>query len=319
MCVRLLRGHAQCFMVLLRSAVGVGNFAAVWYVHVCVYSLCEPYAILLSALRSSCDSLCAIDLTSILGAQRQHEPTDLPTYDASVIARHAIVRHMHTQRAPPEILLVTNARQFRLEGPQSERCRMTSTWHVAHETMVAAQASATQLGVTLNSFLLGTLAWMLHEASEQQCFVISQTYLGRTMDELHAVGSYSVPVPMVFDFGEEPSLDSVCRHVQGETQRILALDMIMPSSQIPTVAYELNDVRPIERPAEAKRRPSSIVLVDLFFLVNQYSDGYIAMVLYDEGKCDAAWVDSRVERWMELWQGVRECTFDGHFAMSDQL
>ena len=103
----------------------------------------------------------------------------------------------------------TSASCFRLEGPQSECRSVTSTWHVAHETMAAAQASASQRGVTLNSFLLGTLAWLLHDASEQRCFAISQTYLGRTMDELRAVGSYSVGVPMVFDFTEEASLDAV--------------------------------------------------------------------------------------------------------------
>ena len=107
---------------------------------------------------------------------------------------------------------------------------------------------------------------------------------------------------MVFDLADRPSLGMVCRRVQRETQRVLALDVIVQSTQIPTVAYELNDVRPIKRLAETKRRPTSIVLFDLFFIVNQYSDGYATTVLYDEGKCDAAWVDGCVERWMELWQ-----------------
>ena len=101
----------------------------------------------------------------------------------------------------------------------------------------------------------------------------------------------------------------VCRYVQRETPRIMALDVIVQSTQIPTVGYELNDVRPIERLAETKRRPTWIALFGVFFIVNQHSDGYAAMVLYDEGKCDAAWVDGRVKRWMELWQGVREWTF----------
>jgi len=177
---------------------------------------------------------------------------------------------------------------------------VTSSWHVAHETMAAAQASATQRGVTLNSFLLGTLAWVLHDALEQRCFAISQTYLGRTMDELRAVGSYSVTQPMVFDFAEEPSLDAECRLVQGETQRILALDVIVQSTQMPTAGYELNDLRPIERPAEVTCQPSTITPVDVF-VVNQHSDGYTAMVFYEDGKCDAAWGDGRVEQWMRLW------------------
>ena len=206
--------------------------------------------------------------------------------------------------------------QFRLDGPQLESFRVTSTWHVAHDVITMAHAAATDMGVTLNSFLLGTLAWVLHDVHEQRRFAISQTYIGRTPEELRAVGSYSVSVPMVFDFSEEPSLQAVCRHVQRETPQILALDVIVQSTQVPTVAYELNDARPIKRPAETKRRPTSIVLYDLFFIVNQHSDGYAALVLYDEGKCDAAWVDGCVERWMGSWQGVREWTCDEHFEMS---
>jgi hypothetical protein len=163
------------------------------------------------------------------------------------------------------------------------------------------------MGVTLNAFLLGTLAWLLHAASAQQCFAISQTYLGRTMEELHAVGSYSSTAPMVFDFSEEPSLDMVCRHIQQETQRILALDVIVQSTQLPTVAYELNDIRPMDRPAEVKGQLSSFTLVDLFFTVNQFSDGYAVAVLYDESKMDGAGVNGCVEEWMGIWgQQVEE-------------
>ena len=75
--------------------------------------------------------------THTLEAQRQHKPVGLPTYDASTIAHHAIVRHMHTRGAPPEPVLAIDVRQFRLEGPQSERSSVTSSWHVAHETMAA--------------------------------------------------------------------------------------------------------------------------------------------------------------------------------------
>ena len=225
---------------------------------------------------------------------------------------------MRTQKAPPEPVLAMDVCQFRLDGPQLESCRVTSTWHVAHDVMATAHAVATDMGITLNSFLLGTLAWVLHDVHEQRRFAISQTYLGRTAEELRAVGSYSVSVPMVFDFSGEPSLQAVCRHVQRETPRILALDVIVQTTQIPTVAYELNDVRPIKRLAETKRRPTSIVLSDLFFLVNQHSDGYNVMVLYDEGKCDVAWVDGQVERWMGLWQGVHEYTIDEHIVSGVQ-
>jgi hypothetical protein len=232
------------------------------------------------------------------------------------MANHAILRHMRTQKAPPEPVLAMDVRQFRLDGPQLESFRVASTWHAAHDVMATAHAVAIDMGITLNSFLLGTLAWVLHDVHEQRRFAISQTYLGRTAEELRAVGSYSVVAPMVFDFSEGPSLQAVCRHVQRETLQILALDVIVQSTQIPTVAYELNDLRPMKRLAEIKRRPTSIVLFDLFFIVNQHLDGYAATVLYDEGKRDAPWVDGCVERWMVLWQGVREWTFDEQFEMS---
>ena len=115
------------------------------------------------------------------------------------MANHAILRHMRTQKAPPEPVLAMDVCQFRLDGPQLESFRVTSTWHVAHDVMATAHAVATDMGITLNSFLLGTLAWVLHDAHDQRCFAISQTYLGRTAEELRAVGSYSVAAPMVLN------------------------------------------------------------------------------------------------------------------------
>lgn len=252
------------------------------------------------------------DLVSILEAQRRQKPANMPTYNESTFAHHAIMRHMQTRGTPPEPMLATGACQLRLqllEALESESCYMSSIWHIAHEAMAMTQASATQMGITLNSLLLGTLAWVLHDVSEQQCFAISQTYLGRTVEELRAVGSYSVSVPMVFDFSAEPSLQAVCGRVQRQTQQVLARDVIVQSTQRTTVAYELNDVRPIKRPVEAKHQLSAFVghtfnFVDLFFYVNQHSDGYVVSVLYDKGTFDAAWVDECVENWMGWWHGM---------------
>jgi len=67
------------------------------------------------------------------------------------------------------------------------------------------------------------------------------------------------------------------------------------------IAYELNDVRPMPRPAEARRQTSLFSLVDLFFLVNQHADGFTAMVLFDEGRHEAGGVEACVESWMGMW------------------
>ena len=247
-------------------------------------------------------------LTSVLEAQRRAQPADLPPHDASAIARHAIVHHMHMLSAPLEPALALDACQLRLpfaelDGRRSDTaaCHVLNI-HVAQQTIATAQASARRMGVTLNSFLLGTLAWLLHELSEQQCLAISQTYLGREMEQLQAVGSYSASVPMVFNFSDSPTLSMVCRHVQKETQRILAFDAIMQSVQSVAVAYELNDVRPMERPTEYKQLPYPFLLLDLFFTVNQFSDGFSVMALYDNGKCDAASVDDCAQRWINIWE-----------------
>ena len=86
---------------------------------------------------------------------------------------------------------------------------------------------------------------------------------------------------------------------------MLAIDTPVPSSQAPTVSWEMNDVRPISKPArpapgEARGRP--LKLVDLFFMVNQYADGFDAVLLYDAGKYEPAGLERLVDAWMESWE-----------------
>ena len=81
---------------------------------------------------------------------------------------------------------------------------------------------------------------------------------------------------------------------------MLALDVIVQTTQHVTVSYELNNLSALQRPAELKALPSVFAPVDLFFIINEYLDGFAAVVLYDEGKYDATGLEDCVEGWMGL-------------------
>ena len=167
---------------------------------------------------------------------------------------------------------------------------------------MAAQAAASRMGVSLNAFFFGTLAHQLHEYAGQARFAVLQSFYGRSLEELHAVCSFSSFHPMLFDLSDAPGLASLCKHVMRETQRVMALEVILPSRQPCTLAWELNDLRPLKRSPEEKRRALPYVLVDLFFMVNQYTDGFDVYVAYNAGKYEAAPLEAFIERWMATWE-----------------
>ena len=247
-------------------------------------------------------------LTSILEAQLSNHPVPR-AHDASVLARNAIARYVTTQSLPREPALPSHATlrlpfARPLAEQEADQRSASSSWHVADVTIVAAQSSARRLSVTLNAFLLGTLAWTLRSVSGQQHFPIWQTYLGRGMEELHTVGSFSTTVPMTFDICDGVGLDAVCHHVQAETQRMLAREVFVQTAQRATVAYELNDLRPLPRPVEQKQKAIKISLVDLFFIVNQFADGYDAVLLYDASKYDVSGAEVCMKSWMSAWMSL---------------
>ena len=248
-------------------------------------------------------------LITILEAQRRAQPADLPTYDASDTARHAIMRYLRAQSARLHVELASASGLWKVRLPFAKAggqdlkvSSVASIWHIAQETITREQAFAASIGVTLNALFLAKLALMIHKVSMQQQFTISQTYLGRRMDEMLAVGSYSVGVPLEFNFSDKPDLRAVCHHVHRETQRMLAIDALVQSAQPVMVAYELNEARPLHRPPETRQLPSSFAVADLFFTINQYSDGFTAMVLYDQGKYDAMGIDACVAQWIGVEQ-----------------
>mmetsp|Transcript_35073 Transcript_35073/g.91954 ORF Transcript_35073/g.91954 Transcript_35073/m.91954 type:complete len:152 (-) Transcript_35073:128-583(-) len=148
---------------------------------------------------------------------------------------------------------------------------------------------------------------VLHERSGQEHFAISQTYQGRRPDELQVVGSFACAAAIIFDFSHSPSLREVCQHVFKETQRALRQDSVIPSFQLPTIMWELNDLRPVPRPKEVQQLEQQFSLSELLFAVNQYADGFQAMfvcdpIIYDANSVvDTIWTD-----WVAMWMPASE-------------
>ena len=176
----------------------------------------------------------------------------------------------------------------------------TAQRNIGPQTIDTLNRVATSSGITLNSLLLGTLSLYLRACSGQDHFAINQTYLGRRPGQLQAVGSYSGHVPMEFHFGEESSLLSTCQHVFAETMRqMVAPDIAIATARFESnVSYELNDVRPMTQPSSAPGN-LTVVLCDLFFLVNQYADGFTAMLSYDLSKYQHAFVEQVLDGWLQ--------------------
>ena len=180
-------------------------------------------------------------------------------------------------------------------------CVESPLFRIPGETIAAATQIATSSGFTLNALLLGTLACVLRKHSGRDKFAISQTYLARRSDQMQAVGSFSTIKNMVFDFAANPSLISMCRHVLKETQQIMSRNgVVVGSSQVPPMSYELNDLRPLPMPAAVLM---SQALGEIFFTVNQYIDGYCVIAMFDTGKYSSKGIETFVSEWMEMWVG----------------
>jgi len=229
-------------------------------------------------------------------------PANLAPYGAARIGRQMIGRHMRTLRTTPEPNLPAEVcmlqMPFELTGLSTGRT-VRSTWHLREEEIAGARATASRMGVTLNALFLGELAIALFERCGQQRFAIAQTYLGRRADELGAVGSFSTTRPLVFDWTGTPSERAVCQQVMKETQRVMALDAIEQSTQPVTIGWELNDVRPMTRPAEVRQEAVPFVMasVQIYFMVNQYADGYDVHVVFGEGRFDSRLLHAFVDVW----------------------
>ena len=253
------------------------------------------------------------NLSQLLQAERWKEPIRYLPYDEDEIARHAIRRHISSLGTAP---IFASPHAMNLELPFQQNAiagdAMDVMWCIPPDQVSIAITTAKRMGVTLNAVFLGTLATLLHQQSGQVALAIQQTYLGRGVDELEQVGSFSDSIPMVFGFEDCPSLLSVCQHVMHVTGKHMQMaEAGYPSGndEIPTVGYELNDLRPMPSPKRqegvVKRLNQQInqKLFDLFFIINRYADGYALDVLYDGGKFDVSGVQLFVEKWMQMWMG----------------
>ena len=108
---------------------------------------------------------------------------------------------------------------------------------------------------------------------------------------------------MVFSFEGDPTLLHTCQHALRETLAVLnsvaAGGGTTTGMEVPSFAYELNDVRPIPRPTDISSE--AFKLADVFFLVNQHADGYAVLVPYDAGMYERDAIEALVMEWMQLW------------------
>jgi hypothetical protein len=107
---------------------------------------------------------------------------------------------------------------------------------------------------------------------------------------------------MIFSFMNEPSLLHTCQHALRKTFDVLKRGVAgggTADTEAPSFAYELNDMRPIPRPAEMQRIDAK--LADIFFVVTQYADGYAVSAVLDAGVYERDVVETLLTEWMQMW------------------
>ena len=235
--------------------------------------------------------------------------------DEAKIARDAIMHHLYLSEYQPNDV-AEGLRQIILPFTRPDvdpRATMAVAanyqCHVSDTTIRRLRQLASAQGFTLNAVLCGALAHYLHTLTGLQRFAVAQTYLGRQLDQLRAVGSFSSSAPLVFDFEDVPSLNSTCRHVLEETQRVMSLKIIPPCGPC-TVNYELNDLRPMTMPpiAPSDDESSATQLSPGFFvmLVNEYMDGFVLNVVCDTGHFDGQGVRCFMAEWIRMLDEIEE-------------
>ena len=251
-------------------------------------------------------------LTQLLAAERSGQQLALQPYSAARVVRDAISHHVDVLCAEPRDRLPACSLDLLCKRSTIGPVAMETVYqHVRDDVMARATELATSRGLTLNALLLGSLASLLHKHSQSSRFAIQHTYLGRRADQLEAVGSFSTWVPMVFSFEGDPSLLHTCRHALRETLAVLKSVAVVggaaAGTEVPSFAYELNDMRPMPRPAsmpelaDVEGRSGGVKLSDVFFIVNQYVDGYSVLVPYDAGMYERDAIEALVMEWMQLW------------------
>jgi hypothetical protein len=250
------------------------------------------------------------DLSRLLAAERtgkRAEHVEIEGCDEEQLMRDAVEHHVGALGAQPQDVPAHLLRlRLPFELPSGGGLSMVEIRRPLCESVVSGlRRLAAKHKLTLNAIFLGALAALLHEMSGQTEFAIMQTYLGRTLGQLGTVGSYSTLSPMAFSFKDKPHLLAVCKSVLVETQRMLLIEPLLQSGQCTTVGWELNDVRPVPRPVLLDiegRAASNFKTCDLFFMVNEYSDGLDAVLLFDSSVYERGSAEEMVSAWMRMWQ-----------------
>jgi acyl transferase domain-containing protein len=235
-----------------------------------------------------------------------------PYYDEAKVARDALSQHLlELETSPVEVAAQLCRVRLPFELAPSRRAEPRTG--IFQRGLPAAlierlRRRAAAAGLTLNSVLLASLAELVHMQSGAARFAVSQTYLGRRLDQLREVGTFSCAAPMAFDFGAAPSLRETCRHVLAETQSMMQRKVIVARQDL-TVRYELNDLRPKPMPTAVGGRlegSSFVVPGALILLVNEYADGFVINTFCDLGVYDAAGVEAFVAKWVAALERVDE-------------
>ena len=221
-------------------------------------------------------------LTQILAAGRAGQALKLRASDTSKMARDAIrghIRFIHRRITAPtsqnkDDLSVRLPLLSIPSASAADKDKVQLTHHIPQHAVARMSKAAVERGLTMNAFVLGTLAWLLHQYSGQDRFALLQTYLGREPDMLHAVGSFSTFAPVSFDLKTHSTLDAVCHFVLRETQEALANgpNTLQLDRLTVNVGYELNDVRPVPR------RPEGQVSSSFKVCVSNASEGILSAI-----------------------------------------
>eukprot|EP00966_Prymnesium_polylepis_P220745 5105878-Prymnesium_polylepis.1 len=219
-------------------------------------------------------------LQQLLAAERSPSssaPAQLHECGEADMARHALANHFAALETPPIDVpahVCNMALPFARARP-SKPASGSFQHIISTETVAALRGVALANGLTLNALVLGTLASFLHRRCRQPRFAIAQSYLGRQLDQMGTVGSFSSSAPLVFSFEDDPPLRSTCRHVLEETQRMMAVKVIGDSPAV-DVRYELNDLRPMKIPTANGVQGQGVP--GFFVVAVEYADGLLLLV-----------------------------------------
>ena len=242
--------------------------------------------------------------------ERAGQTSSLTPYSESAIAYNAIAHHVRGLQLEPQAPVANYvALPFALTNGGPSHGGLVN-FRIPNETITTLERVAASCGLTLSALFLGTLAWMLHKRSAMSDFSIAQVYLGRALNEMGAVGTYSTGMPMHFSFGEGRTLLAACKHALAETvQAMVSITkgLVGPMLERPSLLYELTDLRPLSQPG--LDHPPPEVVEEMTVQINRWADGWVLCVVYDTGKYKSESIEAFFHEWID---GLPEVEYNMH-------